>query len=105
MPGWAWAIVIAAAIVVVALVVWQALKARRTRTPQDRFGPEYERAVAQTDDRVAYAVSRGVAAGAGAVRRRPERGGRRGRLADPVGDARAGLPGRRLRPARRRRGR
>ena len=51
MPGWAWAIVIAAAIVVVALVVWQALKARRTRTLQDRFGPEYERAVDQTDDR------------------------------------------------------
>lgn len=51
MPGWAWVLVAVAAIVVVALVVWQALKARRTRTLQERFGPEYERTVDRSDDR------------------------------------------------------
>jgi hypothetical protein len=51
MPGWAWAILAVAAIVVVAIVVWQALKARRTRTLQERFGPEYERMVDGADDR------------------------------------------------------
>ncbi len=51
MPGWAWALVAVAAIVAIALVVWQALKARRTRSLQERFGPEYERTVDRTDDR------------------------------------------------------
>ena len=51
MPGWAWVIVAVAAIVVIALVVWQASKARRTRALQDRFGPEYERTVDRADDR------------------------------------------------------
>jgi len=39
------------AAVVVALVVWQALNARRTRTLRQQFGPEYDRTVARTDDR------------------------------------------------------
>jgi cytoskeletal protein RodZ len=51
MPGWAWALVAVAALLVVALVVWQALKARRTRTLQERFGPEYDRTVERTDDK------------------------------------------------------
>jgi hypothetical protein len=51
MPGWAWALIAVAAVIVVALVVWQALKARRTRTLQERFGPEYERTLDRTDDR------------------------------------------------------
>lgn len=49
MPGWAWALIVVAAVVVVALVVWQALKTRRTRTLQDRFGPEYDRTVERAD--------------------------------------------------------
>jgi len=49
MPGWAWALVAVAALLVVAIVVWTALKARRTRTLQDRFGPEYDRALERTD--------------------------------------------------------
>jgi hypothetical protein len=49
MPGWAWALIAAAAVVIVALVVWQALRTRRTRTLQDRFGPEYDRAVERAD--------------------------------------------------------
>ena len=43
MPGWAWALVAVGAIVVVALVIWQAMKQRRTRELQGRFGPEYDR--------------------------------------------------------------
>jgi hypothetical protein len=43
MPGWAWALIAAGAIVVLALVVWQSLNARRTRTLQHRFGSEYDR--------------------------------------------------------------
>jgi hypothetical protein len=51
MPGWAWALVAVAALLVVALVVWQALRTRRTRTLQERFGPEYDRTIERTDDR------------------------------------------------------
>jgi hypothetical protein len=43
MPGWAWALVAVGALVVVALVIWQAVKQRRTRELQGRFGPEYDR--------------------------------------------------------------
>jgi hypothetical protein len=45
MPGWAWVIIAVAIVVVVALVIWRALAARRTRTLQGRFGPEYDRTV------------------------------------------------------------
>jgi hypothetical protein len=51
MPGWAWAVIAVAAVLVVALVVWRALAAKRTRTLQERFGPEYERTVDRSDDR------------------------------------------------------
>jgi len=51
MPGWVWAVIVIAAIVMVALVVWQALKTRRTRTLQDRFGPEYDRTIERADDK------------------------------------------------------
>src|SRR5262245_66427236 len=49
MPGWAWALVIVVAVVVVAVFVWQALKSRRTRGLQERFGREYERTLARSD--------------------------------------------------------
>jgi hypothetical protein len=51
MPGWVWALIAVVAIIVVALVVWQALKTRRTRTLQDRFGPEYDRTLERADDK------------------------------------------------------
>jgi len=51
MPGWAWALVAVAALLVVALVVWRALRAGRTRRLQERFGPEYDRTVERADDR------------------------------------------------------
>lgn len=49
MPGWAWVLVAVAALLVVALVVWSALKARRTRALQGRFGPEYDRTLERSD--------------------------------------------------------
>jgi FtsZ-interacting cell division protein ZipA len=51
MPGWAWAIIVVAAVVVVALVVWRAFAAKRTRTLQSRFGPEYDRTLETADSR------------------------------------------------------
>lgn len=49
MPAWVWVLIVVAAIVVVAAVVWRAVAARRTRTLQDRFGPEYNRTVDRSD--------------------------------------------------------
>jgi hypothetical protein len=51
MPGWGWALVAVGAIIVIALVVWQGMKARRTRTLQGRFGPEYDRTLERADDK------------------------------------------------------
>jgi len=48
MAAWIWALIVAAAVVVVAVVAWRALAARRTRTLQSRFGPEYDRTLAGT---------------------------------------------------------
>jgi hypothetical protein len=44
-------VIAVAVIVVIAVVVWRSLVARRTRTLQDRFGPEYERTLDRTDGR------------------------------------------------------
>jgi hypothetical protein len=51
MPGWAWAIIVVAAIVIVAIVVWRAVAAKKTRALQGRFGPEYDRALDSADSR------------------------------------------------------
>jgi hypothetical protein len=51
MPGWAWALVVAGALVVVALVVWQGMNKRRTRELQGRFGPEYDRTVESAESK------------------------------------------------------
>ena len=51
MPGWAWVLVAVVVIIMVALVVWQALRARRTRRLQGRFGPEYDRTLDRADGR------------------------------------------------------
>jgi FtsZ-interacting cell division protein ZipA len=51
MPGWGWVLIAVGVIVVIALVVWQAMNARRTRTLQGRFGPEYDRTLERADDR------------------------------------------------------
>jgi FtsZ-interacting cell division protein ZipA len=49
MPGWGWALIAVGVIIVVALVVWQAMTAKRTRALQQRFGPEYDRTVDRAD--------------------------------------------------------
>jgi hypothetical protein len=51
MPGWAWVLIAIAVIVVIALIVWRAVSARRTRTLQERFGPEYDRTLERADGR------------------------------------------------------
>jgi len=51
MPSWAWIVIVIAAIVVTAAVVWAAMKSRRSRALQERFGPEYDRTVRATDDK------------------------------------------------------
>jgi hypothetical protein len=51
MPAWVWVLIIVAAVVVVAAVVWRALASRRTRTLQDSFGPEYNRTLDSSDSK------------------------------------------------------
>jgi hypothetical protein len=51
MPSWAWIVIVIAAIVVTAAVVWAGMKSRRSRALQERFGPEYDRTVRATDDK------------------------------------------------------
>lgn len=51
MPGWVWALIIVAAVAVVAIVIWLAMRERRTRTLRDRFGPEYDRTVESSDSK------------------------------------------------------
>lgn len=51
MPSWVWVLIAIAAVAVVAVVVWQALARRRTGRLQEKFGPEYERAVGTTDSK------------------------------------------------------
>jgi len=50
MDAWVW-IVIAVAVVAIGLVLWLASRHRRTTELRDRFGPEYDRVVRETDDR------------------------------------------------------
>jgi hypothetical protein len=51
MPGWLWAVIIVAVVIVVALVAWQAMRSRRTRTLQGRFGREYDRTLESADSK------------------------------------------------------
>lgn len=51
MPAWAWVVIVVVAVVVVAIVVWRALAAKRTRSLQGRFGPEYDRTLQGTDSK------------------------------------------------------
>ena len=46
MPGWLWAVIVIAALIIIAVVVASALRARRSRELQGRFGPEYDRVAA-----------------------------------------------------------
>jgi type VI protein secretion system component VasK len=51
MPTWAWVVVIAVVVGVLALVIWRVLMRRRTTRLQERFGPEYDRAVGAAESK------------------------------------------------------
>jgi FtsZ-interacting cell division protein ZipA len=51
MPAWGWILIVVAAVIVVAVLGWWASRRRRTKDLQATFGSEYDRTVAQTDDR------------------------------------------------------
>ncbi len=47
MPTWAWVIVVVIAAAIVAAIAWALYRKRQSEQLQERFGPEYERAVAE----------------------------------------------------------
>lgn len=51
MPGWVWVLIVVAAVAVVAIVIWQAMRERRTRELRGRFGPEYDRALEDSESK------------------------------------------------------
>src|SRR5262245_9787649 len=51
MPVWAWVIIAVAIVLFVAFAIWRALVAKRRKTLQSRFGPEYERTLDTADSR------------------------------------------------------
>jgi hypothetical protein len=51
MPSWGWVLIAIGVVVVLALVAWSAFGARRRRGLQERFGPEYDRTVADAPSR------------------------------------------------------
>ena len=51
MDTWIWVVVIAAVVLVVASVAWAATRKRRTEELRNRFGPEYDRALARDGSR------------------------------------------------------
>jgi hypothetical protein len=51
MPSWGWVLIAIGIVVVLALVAWSAFGARRRRGLQERFGPEYDRTVADAPSR------------------------------------------------------
>jgi hypothetical protein len=51
MDTWVWIVIVAAALVVAAVVVWAAMRARRTSSLREGFGPEYDRVVAESPTR------------------------------------------------------
>ena len=51
MPSWGWVLIAIGIVVVLALVAWSAYRSRRRRGLQDRFGPEYDRTVADAPSR------------------------------------------------------
>ena len=51
MPSWGWVLIAIGIVVVLALVAWSAFSARRRKGLQERFGPEYDRTVADAPSR------------------------------------------------------
>lgn len=50
MDAWVWIVIVAAAVAVVAIVGWSLATSRRRTQLRDRFGPEYERLMAERGD-------------------------------------------------------
>jgi hypothetical protein len=53
MPTWGWVVIIVGVAVIALAVLAAALRTRRSRRLQQRFGPEYDRTIEQTGDRKA----------------------------------------------------
>jgi FtsZ-interacting cell division protein ZipA len=51
MDTWVWIVIAAAVVIVLLAIVWNATRAKRTRSLQDTFGREYDRTVDQAGDR------------------------------------------------------
>jgi hypothetical protein len=51
MSGWVWAVIVAVIIIVLISVAYAAWQKRRRESLQGRFGPEYDRAVTESDSR------------------------------------------------------
>jgi hypothetical protein len=51
MDAWVWVLIVVAAIVVVGLIAWAAVRNRRTATLREQFGPEYERTLSEREGR------------------------------------------------------
>ena len=51
MPGWGWALIVVAVVVVLAALAWVGRSKQRKKHLEGRFGPEYERSVRTTGDR------------------------------------------------------
>jgi type VI protein secretion system component VasK len=51
MPEWGWVALGIVVLVVIAVLAWVAWRRQRTRRLQSRFGPEYDRAVEEREDR------------------------------------------------------
>jgi hypothetical protein len=51
MSGWVWAVIVAIVIIVVILIAYAANQRRQRSTLQNKFGPEYDRAVTESDSR------------------------------------------------------
>ena len=51
MPDWVWIVIVVAALAVLAVALWAVAARRRRERLQGRFGPEYDRAVAERGSR------------------------------------------------------
>src|SRR5436190_14346622 len=51
MPAWAWVLIAIAVVLVIAGVAWAVYRQRRSRALRERFGPEYEKTVAERGGR------------------------------------------------------
>ena len=51
MATWLWIVIAVAAVVIVGLAIWAIVRAQRSATLRERFGPEYDRTLAAQDGR------------------------------------------------------